>query len=260
MKSNYEERKQNRIEAYERLAEKNRMLSNEKYEQSRKMAGIIPFGQPILIGHHSEKKHRRHLDRIHNTMGKAVELDEKASYYENKIAAVESNRAISQDDPEALVKLKEKLASLEKNQEDMKALNKLIKKNDRDGMAKRGLSENEINSLFTPDFMGRIGFPSYSLTNNNANIKRLKKRIEIEEKKNSQKTKEIVIGDIRIVDNVEDNRFQIFFPGIPSESIRKALKSNGFKWAPSVKAWQRFRVVNTQYLVDRVKGILENNI
>jgi hypothetical protein len=40
---------------------------------------------------------------------------------------------------------------------------------------------------------------------------------------------------------VEDNRLQIFFPGKPSDTIRSELKCNGFKWAPSIGAWQRMR-------------------
>ena len=41
-----------------------------------------------------------------------------------------------------------------------------------------GLSKKSIDSLFVPDFMGRIGFPSFELKNNGANIRRLKERLE----------------------------------------------------------------------------------
>ncbi len=41
-----------------------------------------------------------------------------------------------------------------------------------------GLKEGQVAKLFTPDFMGRFGFPSYATTNNNANICRMKQRIE----------------------------------------------------------------------------------
>lgn len=42
-----------------------------------------------------------------------------------------------------------------------------------------------------------------------------------------------------IVDNIEAERVQIFFPGKPEREIISDLKSNGFKWAPSIGAWQR---------------------
>jgi hypothetical protein len=40
-------------------------------------------------------------------------------------------------------------------------------------------------------------------------------------------TREEFLGRIRLVDNVEDNPLQIFFPEIPSEAIRREPKSNG---------------------------------
>ena len=59
MKTNYEERKQNRLQAYRNLAEKNQQLSTITYDRAKSMASVIPFGQPILIGHHSENRDRR---------------------------------------------------------------------------------------------------------------------------------------------------------------------------------------------------------
>ena len=49
-------------------------------------------------------------------------------------------------------------------------------------------------------------------------------------------------GEMRI--NLEINRIQIIFEDIPAPETRKLLKSNGFKWAPSEKAWQRQRTLN----------------
>lgn len=49
------------------------------------------------------------------------------------------------------------------------------------------------------------------------------------------------IGDITIINSVEDNRIMITFPGVPDESIRARLKSDGFRWSPSNGAWQAYR-------------------
>lgn len=49
------------------------------------VAGIVP-GQPILIGHHSERHHRRAIENSNRAMGKAVELSQKADTYESRAA------------------------------------------------------------------------------------------------------------------------------------------------------------------------------
>lgn len=50
------------------------------------VAGIVP-GQPILVGHYSEKYHRRALERSDAAMGHAVEQYEKAEAYSRKAEA-----------------------------------------------------------------------------------------------------------------------------------------------------------------------------
>jgi len=66
MKSNFHERKEARIERYEELAENAEQKSEQMHQESRDMVKHIPMGQPILVGHHSEKGHRRLLDRSWN--------------------------------------------------------------------------------------------------------------------------------------------------------------------------------------------------
>lgn len=53
--------------------------------------------------------------------------------------------------------------------------------------------------------------------------------------------KETVINNIKIVDSEENNRIELYFEGIPTADIRNYLKSKGFKWTPSKKAWQNYR-------------------
>lgn len=143
------------------------------------------------------------------------------------------------DDPNAVEKLEEKIKRLEERQELMVKANKLVRKNDREGLAELGFSENSINQLFKPDFCGRIGFANYQLTNNSANIRRLKGRLESEQAKSEKESNEIIINGVRILENVEENRVQIFFDSIPAEEIRTQLKQNGFRWSRFNKAWQR---------------------
>ncbi len=59
--------------------------------------------------------------------------------------------------------------------------------------------------------------------------------------RNRNNRKVIKSGDITIEDSPADNRLRIFFPGKPNGDVRAMLKSNGFKWAPSIGAWQAYR-------------------
>ncbi len=121
-----QERQQAKAERYRELAEKAKTQSTEACERSRKMLENIPAGQPILVGHHSEQRHRNLLDKSWNTMGKSVELGEKAEYYNRKAEAAENNDSIYLGDYDAVERLEEKLAELEKKQEKMKQTNKVI--------------------------------------------------------------------------------------------------------------------------------------
>ena len=70
---------------------------------------MIPLGQPILVGHHSEKRHRRDLKRIDEYFAKAKEHHDKAEYFRRRAAAAESNVIIFSDDPDATEKLVDKI-------------------------------------------------------------------------------------------------------------------------------------------------------
>jgi protein-L-isoaspartate O-methyltransferase len=50
------------------------------------IADNIPLGQPILIGHHSERHARRDAERIENGMRRAVRMWETASYWTQRAA------------------------------------------------------------------------------------------------------------------------------------------------------------------------------
>jgi hypothetical protein len=86
---------------------------------------------------------------------------------------------------------------------------------------------------------------------------RLEKRLAaIQNAQHDETTEEQFPSGVRLVDNVEANRLQIFFPDIPSEEIRRELKRNGFHWSPTVGAWQRHRRNRATYLA---KLILTNH-
>ena len=96
------ERKQARADRYRERALQAKAGSTAAYRRSEELTKNIPSGQPILVGHHSEKRHRRALECSWNALGKSVELERKADYYAAKAEAAEHNRAIYAEDDDAV--------------------------------------------------------------------------------------------------------------------------------------------------------------
>lgn len=102
----------------------------------------------------------------------------------------------------------------------------------------------------------------FDTTNMNQELQRLKARLETIKKAKSTETTEHTATNASgeklfdVVQNKELMRLQLFFDGIPDENTRNILKSNGFKWAPSQKAWQRQLTENALYSLKRVEAAL----
>jgi len=55
-------------------------------QQAVTIADGIPFGQPILVGHHSERRARKDAERIENGMRRAVQLWDTSEYWRHRAA------------------------------------------------------------------------------------------------------------------------------------------------------------------------------
>jgi hypothetical protein len=58
--------------------------SDSYYHAAHRAIEGVVFGQPILIGHHSEGIHRRAIEKSNNAMRKSVETQEQAGKYETR--------------------------------------------------------------------------------------------------------------------------------------------------------------------------------
>jgi len=256
MKHNYHERKENRIQFALDQAAKHKQLSNDFYVRSSEMASFIPFGQPILIGHHSEKSDRNYRNRIHNLMGKSVKAQDTADYYEDKAASIQNNTAIFSDNPDALQLLIEKRDRLLKNQEFMKAANKCIRKGDKAGfLSLEGGTAALWDEINAAGRFGGKGYARFELSNNNQTISTVKKRIAFLESQAARPAVDKLIQGIRLVENREANRLQIYFGCKPSDEVRAKLRHLSFIYCYSESAWQT-RINNWNY--HRAKEFLES--
>lgn len=59
-------------------AEREQAKANQRYAASRKIADGIPFGQPILLGHHSQARAERDARKIRSHMDASIEHQERA--------------------------------------------------------------------------------------------------------------------------------------------------------------------------------------
>ena len=247
----FAEKKAARVERLEDRAEKAKREAGAQYERSRGITEHIPMGQPILIGHHSERRHRRDLERSDTAMRKSIEAGRQAASLASRAESAASSRAIRSDDPDAPLALATRIGKLKAERERGKLINKIIrssqtqaKKTDQNwielaatAMREAGISQAVSLAAVKPDFAGRTGMPAYRLQNISSEIKRLEDRIVSLAQAEEREGREVTHGEVRMVE--EDNRVRLFFPGKPDESTRAKLKQSGFRWARSEGAWQR---------------------
>lgn len=170
-------------------------------------------------------------------------------------------RPIMSGDSDAVQRLQEELEKLEALQARMKAINAIVRRKPKNEstvgklaeLQDLGVSEQRAQELFKPDFCGRIGFADYELTNNSANIRRIKGRIEqLSRAKAEPETTVESESGIRLEDSPADNRVRLFFPDKPDVEIRTRLKSSGFRWTPSLECWQAYRNYRTIELAKEI--------
>ena len=163
------------------------------------------------------------------------------------------------DDPQAAAKLEAKLVKLESAQETMKAVNAYFRKN----------KTLEGSPSLTPEQITKLQqemsqswhldksrpYPAYMLSNNNAEIRRIRGRIEQVRQHEETNFAGWEFDGGRVEANKADNRLQVFFDGKPDEAARDELKANGFRWAPSVGAWQRQLNKNAYYAAGYISCI-----
>ncbi len=248
---------------FERYREGFRSRTRERLTRRSGLVSTMIAG-PSKFPVASQSKKSDAYDRKNNELWEWVERAQAAAQKAVRAAAPggDPTAPISSDDENAIGKLKAKLAKLQEFQTYAVTANKIVRRkisNEAKIEAlgqELGMSAKTAASLLEPDYGGRIGIPSYELTNNNANIKRIEGRIADLERAAKDTTREAELpGGITVTDDVEDNRLRITFPGKPDSATISALKSNGFKWAPSVGAWQRQRGPNALYGAKLALGV-----
>lgn len=208
-----------------------------------------------------EEKLKRFEENTNKKLSSMTPDDAQIAYWRN--GKWKHGETIDASDPLAAKKLQAKLDYLNESQANMKAANAYYKKNGTmegfsgfsDATNKKIDAQMKLSA--ERGFSARKPFESYSLTNNNAQIKATQQRIKDIE---SQKARAASGGGSstfnggKLVRNTEANRLQLVFDEKPSAEMRAQLKANGFKWAPSQGAWQRQLTDNAERAAERILG------
>ncbi len=179
----YRERREAKAERLRGWADKREVKADATLATARAKAAMIPFGQPILVGHHSEGRDRNFRAGIAAGYDRGMEHANKAAAMRAKADNIEAAAAgaIYGDDPDAIEALEARIAGLEAERARIKAYNATCRKGAPDATL---LTEAEVRDLVrtaevAPYMMGKAGqFPAYKLTNLGGNINRNKQRLE----------------------------------------------------------------------------------
>ena len=140
----------------------------------------IPLGQPILVGHHSERRHRKVIERATAKGFESLEHAKMAGKHNAAAGTIarQLDRAIFDDDPDAVERLTERIADLEAQRERVKDLNRRIRKGEC--LDSLGLTDKETADLMeAARWHRRRDFPPYVLQNLGNSIRRYRQRLGV---------------------------------------------------------------------------------
>ena len=234
------ERIEARIEKRRQWAESRTRKADQ--EHARAMAvPLPPFGEPIKIGHHSERRHRAAFEKVDAAMGRMVENLDMAKHHESKAEGLESQLgSIFSDDSDAVEALESRIAEREAERDRIKAYNASCRKSAKSGEKFGNLDllddgqRRKIQSIaqHCPYQLGRGGsYPSYSLQNLGARIKADKDRLENIKRQNERKAKSEQSGGVLVERFAHCNWCQVTFAERPSADKLEALRSAGYSYS-----------------------------
>jgi len=227
-----------RMERREEWAGKAHAASDAAHAAAHRAVDGIPFGQPVLVGHHSEGPHRRALARADSAMSRAVERSKMAARHESVSVNLEHalERSIFSDDDNAAEALRARIADLEARRARYVALNKLIRREVKAGLAdgwmdRIGATETEKREIVDNARYGYDGpiFSSYKMSNLGGRISADRKRLEaLEYQAKRHADAEAAPGGISVqgADYVA-----VTFAEKPERATLEALKAAGFHWS-----------------------------
>lgn len=232
----YRERREARTDRLRDWAASREAKAGAAFDKAREVGDAIPMGQPILVGHHSERRHRRDVERIESSMSKGVEHSRKAESMASRADGIDRQLATSiySDDPDAIEALEAKIAKREARRDEKKKANAQIRK------ALKGVDQKDwaetltragLAAAISPMYREGCGMwaVTYDLKNDGANIRRLKERIEEVKTRQARAAAAEEASDGVVIEG--EKYVAVTFAEKPERSVIEALKAAGFRWS-----------------------------
>lgn len=236
------ERMERRLEKREAWAGSAAKESDRRFDTARQIADSIPLGQPILVGHHSEKRHRRDVDRMASNMTRACEAQERAKHH-TAVAGTLADRLetnIFSDDADAIEALEARIREREAEAERCKAINAALRREMKKGDgwlarvdaalaltdAEKRAMENNVKFDWTHAPM----FPGYHLTNLRGRITADRERIKTIQTRQKRAAEAEAAGGIVVKTHGADY-VSVTFADKPDYPVLAELKAAGFHWS-----------------------------
>lgn len=208
--------------------------ADSAFQRSQDLVKHIPMGQPVLVGHHSERRHRNTLDKSWNALGKSVELSHLAEHHASKAAGLERqlDRNIFSDDADAVEALEQRIAENEAKRDGWKKINAMYRKGDAAGLAAVGLDLERLReSLKTAYSWCQQPHPAYELTNLGARIRGDKERLQDIKTRQARAAAAESSSSGVTREECAEGYVRITFAEKPAREILTALKAAGFFWS-----------------------------
>ena len=180
--STYRERREAKAQRLRDWADQRDARAEAARAEGTQQLEAIPLGQPILRGHHSEKRDRNYRQRAVNKLSSAHEDNRKATQMRDRANTIDAAaaKAIYSDDPDPAQLLTEKITALEEQRSRITAFNASCRKGAPDPSLLDPRQQRDLldTIALTPYNLGKGGqFPTYVLSNISGRLSKLRKRL-----------------------------------------------------------------------------------
>lgn len=143
------ERAQMKADRLDAIADKRATQASAYSRAADELSRAFEFGQPILVGHHSERKARKTQERMHNAMDKAVKAHKAIGYWQYRAEGVERHANRKNDPKVRAGRIKTLLAELRDLQRKLNTAHKALEvwgKLTTDNLIRLGLGRGDLHS------------------------------------------------------------------------------------------------------------------